>query len=120
MHFTAFNPDYKMLDHPPTPPETLRRARRIAMTETAAAYGAGRDSAMKSAGVQWKQWLTSGNDNVRPYHAEANGQTVTIDEPFIVGGEELMHPGDDTGSAANVINCHCISIAVAQVPDNAA
>ncbi len=31
MHFTAFHPDYKMLDHPPTPPETLRRARRIAM-----------------------------------------------------------------------------------------
>ncbi|GIX21576.1 MAG: AmmeMemoRadiSam system radical SAM enzyme [Gammaproteobacteria bacterium] len=31
LHFTAFHPDWKMLDHPPTPPETLRRARRIAM-----------------------------------------------------------------------------------------
>jgi pyruvate formate lyase activating enzyme len=31
IHFTAFHPDYKMLDKPPTPPETLRRARRIAM-----------------------------------------------------------------------------------------
>jgi pyruvate formate lyase activating enzyme len=31
MHFTAFHPDWKMLDRPPTPPETLRRARRIAM-----------------------------------------------------------------------------------------
>jgi pyruvate formate lyase activating enzyme len=31
-HFTAFHPDYKMLDTPPTPPATLRRARRIAMT----------------------------------------------------------------------------------------
>jgi len=31
MHFTAFHPDYKMLDVAPTPPETLRRARRIAM-----------------------------------------------------------------------------------------
>jgi len=30
-HFTAFHPDYKMLDHPPTPPETLSRARAIAM-----------------------------------------------------------------------------------------
>ncbi len=30
MHFTAFHPDYKMLDHPPTPPETLTRARDIA------------------------------------------------------------------------------------------
>ncbi len=31
MHFTAFHPDFKMLDRPPTPPATLRRARRIAM-----------------------------------------------------------------------------------------
>jgi pyruvate formate lyase activating enzyme len=31
MHFTAFHPDYRMLDVPPTPPETLSRARRIAL-----------------------------------------------------------------------------------------
>jgi pyruvate formate lyase activating enzyme len=29
-HFTAFHPDYKMLDKPATPPETLTRAREIA------------------------------------------------------------------------------------------
>jgi pyruvate formate lyase activating enzyme len=31
LHFTAFHPDYKMMDRPPTPPATLTRARRIAM-----------------------------------------------------------------------------------------
>jgi len=31
MHFTAFHPDWKMRDIPSTPPETLRRARSIAM-----------------------------------------------------------------------------------------
>ena len=31
MHFTAFHPDYKMRDKPPTPPSTLTRAREIAM-----------------------------------------------------------------------------------------
>ncbi len=31
LHFTAFHPDYKMLDVPPTPPATLRRARAIAL-----------------------------------------------------------------------------------------
>ncbi len=31
MHFTAFHPDWKLRDAPPTPPETLRRAREIAM-----------------------------------------------------------------------------------------
>ncbi|HXG51408.1 MAG TPA: AmmeMemoRadiSam system radical SAM enzyme [candidate division Zixibacteria bacterium] len=30
-HFTAFHPDWKMLDVPPTPAATLSRARRIAM-----------------------------------------------------------------------------------------
>jgi pyruvate formate lyase activating enzyme len=31
MHFTAFHPDWKMLDKPATPPMTLSRARRIAL-----------------------------------------------------------------------------------------
>ncbi|WP_440994967.1 AmmeMemoRadiSam system radical SAM enzyme [Arhodomonas sp. SL1] len=31
LHFTAFHPDFRMREHPPTPPETLRRARRIAI-----------------------------------------------------------------------------------------
>jgi pyruvate formate lyase activating enzyme len=31
LHFTAFHPDYKMRDVPPTPPATLRRARQIAL-----------------------------------------------------------------------------------------
>jgi len=30
LHFSAFHPDYKLEDVPPTPPETLRRARAIA------------------------------------------------------------------------------------------
>ncbi|HWQ37675.1 MAG TPA: AmmeMemoRadiSam system radical SAM enzyme [Burkholderiales bacterium] len=33
LHFTAFHPDWKLTDLPPTPPETLRRARRIALGE---------------------------------------------------------------------------------------
>jgi len=31
LHFTAFHPDWKMLDKPPTPPATLTRARQIAL-----------------------------------------------------------------------------------------
>ena len=31
LHFTAFHPDFRMLDVPPTPPATLTRARRIAL-----------------------------------------------------------------------------------------
>ena len=31
LHFSAFHPDFRMMDVPPTPPATLRRARRIAL-----------------------------------------------------------------------------------------
>jgi len=31
LHFTAFHPDWRMRDKPPTPPATLTRARRIAL-----------------------------------------------------------------------------------------
>ncbi|MCM2311881.1 MAG: AmmeMemoRadiSam system radical SAM enzyme [Steroidobacteraceae bacterium] len=31
LHFSAFHPDWKMGDHPPTPPATLTRARQVAM-----------------------------------------------------------------------------------------
>jgi pyruvate formate lyase activating enzyme len=37
IHFTAFHPDFKMMDKPPTPPATLARARRIA-TENGVRY----------------------------------------------------------------------------------
>jgi len=30
LHFSAFHPDFRLRDRPPTPPETLRRARQIA------------------------------------------------------------------------------------------
>lgn len=90
------------------------RATMIAQTETSAAYGYSRDVAMKAAGVSYKRWLTSGNSNVRAAHADANGQTVPVDDPFIVGGELLQHPGDNTASAGNTINCHCVAIAVAE------
>ncbi|HIJ37930.1 MAG TPA: AmmeMemoRadiSam system radical SAM enzyme, partial [Rhodospirillaceae bacterium] len=33
LHFSAFHPDWKMVDKPPTPPATLTRARALAMKE---------------------------------------------------------------------------------------
>jgi Phage portal protein/Phage Mu protein F like protein len=97
-------------------------ANRIASTETSAAYGWGRNEAMVKAHVKFKGWLTSGNANVRPAHAEA-GLTyspdagIPVDQPFIVDGEELMFPGDSSGSPGNVINCHCVQIAVGPPED---
>jgi len=33
LHFSAFHPDYKMMDTPATPPDTLMKARNIALAE---------------------------------------------------------------------------------------
>ena len=97
-------------------------ARRIAMTETSAAYGFSRHEAMTDAGVEYKGWLSSHGPTVREAHAAAEEQygdsPIPLDEPFIVDGEELMYPGDDAGSPSNVINCHCIQIAVAKPEEN--
>lgn len=92
------------------------RATTVAMTETAAAYGTARQEGMEQAGVKYKKWLTSGADNVRAAHAEANGQIVLANDAFRVGGEDLMHPGDPHGSAGNVINCHCVAVATEEEP----
>lgn len=47
--------------------------------------------------------------NTRPAHIAANGQIVPINQPFIVGGERLITPGDMSSGASvgNVINCNC-------------
>jgi hypothetical protein len=92
------------------------RAATIASTETSAAYGFARNEGMAAAGITHKRWLTSHLPNVRDAHAEAeedpDNQMVPIDEPFHVGGEDLQYPGDPNGSPENVINCHCIALAV--------
>lgn len=91
-------------------------ARRIAMTEVGMAYGYARQEAMLGAGVQYKSWLSSHGPHVRPAHAAAEieygNNPIPVTEPFQVGGEALMYPGDSNGSPGNVINCQCIQIAV--------
>jgi hypothetical protein len=44
----------------------------------------------------------------RPSHLIANSQTRKPDEPFHVGGEDLMYPRDPSGSPENTIFCHCL------------
>lgn len=53
-------------------------------------------------------WNTMADDSVRPDHADADGQTVALNTPFSVGGEDLMCPGDPSGSDEQTINCRCL------------
>lgn len=75
--------------------------------------------AIEAAGFEHKRWLTSRDSRVRhptgssPYdHRAAEGQTVPIDQPFLVSGEELMFPGDASRGASigNIIQCRCTCI----------
>ena len=43
----------------------------------------------------------------RDDHVQTDGQERKLDEPFDIGGEPLMFPGDAAGSAGNVCNCRC-------------
>lgn len=60
----------------------------------------------------WKEWIATGDNRTREEHANANGQQVPADQPFIVGGEELMYPGDVSlgASPENIVNCRCTMI----------
>ncbi|MGJ8500968.1 phage minor head protein, partial [Glaesserella parasuis] len=55
-----------------------------------------------------KVWSAAHDERTRVAHAEADGQTRPVDEPFEVGGELLRYPGDRAnGSAKNTIQCRC-------------
>ena len=55
-----------------------------------------------------KTWVATLDDRVRESHAELDGETVPIDEPFSNG---LMYPADPSGDdPAQVYNCRCTMI----------
>lgn len=85
---------------------------RIAQTELASAANNAADQSLKQAeeitGLKLgEEWVSSGQDNMRDAHAEADGQVVRVGEKFNVGDEQLEYPGDPNGSPENIINCHC-------------
>lgn len=88
---------------------TMYRAKMIARTETHGSYNYATDAAVKSTSVKYdKIWATNIDNRTRDPHIAANGQKVGPDAPFIVGGENMMYPGDPNGSGWNVIHCRCV------------
>lgn len=90
------------------------RTEMIARTVSTQSYSAGSMELYKSEGVQQKEWLATMDNRTRDDHAEANGQVVGVDEPFLVGGYEMMFPGDDSGGAdaSEIVNCRCTVLPV--------
>lgn len=88
-------------------------AARIARTETHGAVESTKHdsaSAIANAGYDMTHsWVATADESTRPSHvqAEIDGQNIPLNQPFQVGDEELMHPGDEDGSAAETANCRC-------------
>ena len=88
------------------------RSEVIARTEIVRASNYGSHMGAKKTGLKLnKEWIATPGARTRPAHAAANGQTVGIDDPFIVDGDKLMYPGDTSlgAKASNVIQCRCAS-----------
>lgn len=87
------------------------RADTIARTETVGAFVNGDRAgaeALGSYGPVEHSWLATGGNRTRPSHAAADGQTRKFNEPFTVGGIEMMHPHAAGAPAAEVVNCRCV------------
>ena len=84
------------------------RARRIARTETHTAANMGQFAAAEASPFKFtKEWLSTEDARTRADHAAANGQVVDLLDHFVVGGVEMMMPGDPQAPPGQIINCRC-------------
>lgn len=93
-----------------------KAAIRNARTMATAAQNAGRQDAYTRAsgmGIRTKkQWIATVDMRTRHDHRQADLQTVEVEKPFIVGGYEMMYPGDYNAPGREVYNCRCTTRAV--------
>ena len=87
------------------------RLRLIARTEIQGGQNEGINETMIEQGVEFKQWLTVGDSQVRGNdprdefdHVVLHGEVVRRNEPFSNG---LMFPTDRNGDIGDWINCRC-------------
>lgn len=96
----------------------IANATRNARTMTTCAENSGRQMAYERAvehGVKMrKTWLATLDMRTRHEHRVLDGQTVDIDEPFVVDKMEIMFPGDPIAEPFLVYNCRCRTIAQVQ------
>ncbi len=87
------------------------RAARIAMNETNVIHNYLHHKKLMETQIT-HTWDATLDGVTRRHHFEADGLTVPIDEPFVIAGERMMFPGDDSlgATAKNLINCRCIEL----------
>lgn len=99
----------------PQDPDRQSRAQRIAATSVQSSFNSGQLHAMEQIGAVGKKWISMRDFRTRSGHlaADSRGETRRIEQPFMVAPkvgrqkEQIMFPGDPSGSASNIINCRC-------------
>lgn len=88
------------------------RVENITQTELARGWGFGQLAAMREAGVEWQQWLSSGLPISRhgPEREKGNGQIVRIGEAFNLNGHRALYPADPALPIAQAARCKCVVI----------
>ncbi|MDE2098798.1 MAG: hypothetical protein KGL39_16215 [Patescibacteria group bacterium] len=92
------------------------RALTIARTETTGALNGGAHEAQKHLAdegvIDGKEWLDTADARTRATHLTAGGQTVGVNDKFIVGGYAADYPGDAALPAKERVHCRCATTSV--------
>lgn len=88
------------------------RAERIVRTEVIRASNFGALEAARQTAEELqielqKVWLATPDARTRDSHAAADGQTVGLEEDFVVGGHPASYPGDSRLPPEESIQCRC-------------
>lgn len=96
------------------------RAEAILRTEMTRIYNLAHHNqqmatAQQMEGVR-KRWMATGDARTRDSHLVAHVRymkdPIPVDQPFQVGGAQLMYPGDPAGPPEETINCRCRSVTI--------
>ncbi len=113
LHGDSLQDIAKELDHI-VKPQYKNRSMAIARTETCASSNKAGQVACKNTGFETeKSWYSSPDSITRDQHSEMDsGHYIDIGDLFVVGGEFMEYPGDNThgASAENIINCRCAQL----------
>lgn len=88
--------------------------RRMARTLSTRNSGAMMSRELADAGFTHKRWVSRMDTDVRPTHAVANGQTVSLGQRFSVGIHSMRYPGDALAPLEETANCRCVIVGVAR------
>lgn len=98
------------------------RAEKIVRTENGRMYEVANQARLeqiaKDVPGMKKIWVAGDDDRTRESHRQAGMDyapggaigPIPVDQPFIIGGVELMMPNDPDGEPHEVINCRCSSV----------